>query len=85
MRYWKRVDQSGNTTTVESYSHDQDVDGAIEIDRAEFDTYIASLPPPPLDPDEARAKELLASSPDVITQPEIWELLRIIGRRSGWC
>lgn len=26
-----------------------------------------------------RARELLASSPDVITQPEIWELLRIFG------
>lgn len=32
----------------------------------------------------ARAQEILASSPDVITQPEIWELLRIFGRRLGY-
>lgn len=36
------------------------------------------------DPDTLRAEELLASSPDVITQPEQWELLRIIGRRLGY-
>lgn len=40
---------------------------------------IATMP----DPDEARAQELLATSPNIITQPEIWELLRIIGRRLG--
>lgn len=32
-----------------------------------------------------RARELLANSPDVITQPEMWELLRILGRHFGWC
>jgi len=38
----------------------------------------------PPDGDIARAEELLASSPQVITQPEIWELLRIFGRRLGY-
>ncbi len=85
MRYWKRVDTNDLTTTVESYSHDHDIDGAIEIDQAEFNAYIASLPPPTLDPDYARATELLSNPPEAITTPEIWELLRIIGRLFGWC
>lgn len=33
--------------------------------------------------DEARASEILATSPDAITMPEIWELLRIFARRLG--
>lgn len=45
MRYWKRIDENGNTTTVESYSHDLDIKGAIEISEAEFNEFIASLPP----------------------------------------
>ena len=44
MRYWKRVNTEGKITTVESYSHDFDVDDAIEIDKAEFDAFITSLP-----------------------------------------
>lgn len=44
MRYWKRIDSEGNTTTVESYSHNLDVEGAIEISKQEFDNYLASLP-----------------------------------------
>ena len=36
------------------------------------------------DPDTIRAEELLASSPGVITQPEMWELVRIFGRRLGY-
>lgn len=34
--------------------------------------------------DAIRAEELLATSPAVITQPQIWELLRIFGRRLGF-
>lgn len=30
--------------------------------------------------DYDRAQELLGNSPDVITQPEMWELMRIFGR-----
>ena len=45
MKYYKRVDGSNKTTTVESYSHDSPVTGAIEITKQEFDTYIATLPP----------------------------------------
>ena len=44
MRYWKRVDGTGKTTTVESYSHELEVEGAIEIDKAEHDEYTASVP-----------------------------------------
>lgn len=33
--------------------------------------------------DQVRAQELLATSPSAITMPDIWELLRIIGRREG--
>lgn len=44
MRYWARKDITGEITTVESYSHDLDVAGAIEINKVEFDAYIASLP-----------------------------------------
>ena len=46
MRYWKRVNQESNTTTVESYSHDLAVEGAIEIDQVKYDAFIASLPKP---------------------------------------
>ena len=44
MRYWKRVNQNNETTTVESYSHNKEVEGATEIDEAEYKNYIASLP-----------------------------------------
>lgn len=44
MRYWKRVNTKGETTTVESYSHDLEVTGAVEIDKAEHDIFIDSLP-----------------------------------------
>ncbi|MBA7706769.1 hypothetical protein ES703_115626 [subsurface metagenome] len=40
------------------------------------------LAPEP-DADTLRAQELLATSPSVITQPEMWELMRIFGRRLG--
>lgn len=39
---------------------------------------------PPPDADTVRAREILATSPDAISMPEIWELLRIIGRRLGY-
>lgn len=47
MRYWKRVDGDGNTTSVESYSHNLEVEGAVEISQGEYDAYITSLPEPP--------------------------------------
>ncbi len=50
MRYWKRVDNDGKTTTVESYSHDLDIKGAIEIDSTEVNAYMALLPKPPPPP-----------------------------------
>jgi len=50
-----------------------------EIDR--YDALVIIYQP---DPDTLRAQELLTSSPDVITQPEMWELVRIFGRRLGY-
>jgi len=45
-RYWARFDDDGNIRTVESYSHDLDVVGAIEITEADFDGYLETLPEP---------------------------------------
>lgn len=50
-----------------------------EIER--YHAQVIILPP---DPDTIRAEELLATSPSVITQPEMWELVRIFGRRLGY-
>lgn len=44
MRYWKRVDSRGQTTTVESYSHDLPIIGAVEITEMEYQLYLDSLP-----------------------------------------
>jgi len=41
MRYWKRINLDGTIRTVESYSHNLDIEGAIEITKDEFDAYIA--------------------------------------------
>ena len=46
MKYYKRVDEQGKTTTVESYSYDFDIPGAIEINKAVFDAYLDTLPAP---------------------------------------
>ena len=61
MRFWKRIDNQGKTITVESYSHDLDIEGAIEITQVEVNAFIASLPPlsPPVD---WRNKWLLATT-----------------------
>jgi len=40
MRYWRRGD------SVESYSFDADIEGAVEITKEEFDRTIANLPNP---------------------------------------
>lgn len=56
-----------------------------EATQDEIDRFNALVVAVVADPDVVRARELLATSPAVITMPEIWELLRIIGRRSGWC
>ena len=51
----------------------------------DIDLYHAQVVITPPDPDVEEAKTLLATSPPVVTMPEIWELLRIIGHRFGWC
>lgn len=68
-----------DTQKVEAYlasDTNRIVDGALVIGEPR-------LPPPP-DPDYARACEILKTSPAVITQPEIWELLRIFGKKLGY-
>lgn len=50
----------------------------------ELELYNAREIPVPPTPDYLRACELLETSPDVITQPEQWELLRIFARRLGY-
>ncbi len=58
MKYWKRVDAYGLTTTVESYSHDSVIKKAIEITKSEFDDFLASLPEPELNPSRDAFAEL---------------------------
>lgn len=50
---------------------------------SEIDLYNAQVIIEPPNPDIVRATELLATSPQVITQPEMWELMRIFGRLLG--
>ena len=57
MRYWKRLNPDETIRTVESYSHDFDVDGAIEITEDEFNDFIAGLPAPIYKPPRDIIKE----------------------------
>lgn len=50
MEYWKKVDQDGNTTTVENHSYPHKVPDAIQITKEEYDEFIASLPIPEPEP-----------------------------------
>jgi len=50
----------------------------------EQDLYTSTVVIATPSPDTLRAEELLTSSPDVITQPEMWELVRIFGRALGY-
>ncbi len=65
-----------------AYLAEQPRDLAAEIDVIN-QTISANPHYDPTPPDMARAAELLATSPAVITQPEMWELLRIFGRLHG--
>lgn len=56
----------------------------IDLTQEQIDQFLDTIIPYVPDPDTIRAEELLQSSPNVITQPEQWELLRIIGRRLGY-
>lgn len=53
---------------------------ARDATQQEIDLYNAQVIIIPENPDIIRATELLANSPDIITQPEMWELMRIFGR-----
>lgn len=54
-----------------------------EATEAEIQQYNESVIIEPPNPDTIRAQELLENSPDVISMPEMWELMRIYGRRFG--
>ena len=69
MRYWKRVDGEGNTTTVESYSHPLDVEGAVEIDEEEYEAFIASMPKEETPP----SRDVLAEIDDLKARLEALE------------
>lgn len=58
-----------------------DVRDATPTETDLYNAQVVILPP---DPDTIRAEEILGTSPDAITLPEIWELLRIYGRRLGY-
>lgn len=47
---------------------------ALNLTRADLDAEYGDI---------IRAQELLGTSPAVITQPEMWELMRIFGRLHG--
>ena len=55
-----------------------------EPTQEEIDLFNARRVPPEPSPDTLRAQELLANLPASITQPEMWELMRIFGRRLGY-
>ena len=69
MRYWKRLNADNSTNTVESYSHDLAVAGAIEITKKEYDASIASLPPLPEEP----KRDLVSEIDDLKTRLEALE------------
>lgn len=50
----------------------------------EIDLFSAREVEPPPDTDTVRAREILTTSPAVISMPEVWELLRILGKRLGF-
>lgn len=86
MEYWKKLNPDGSISSVESHSYPHTVPGAIQITKSEYDAFIASLPPPepvPPTPDEARLAEIVATSPQAITMPEMWEAIRILARLRG--
>ena len=50
MRYWKRI-KNDVVTTVENYSHDSPIDGAIEVTKEEFDILVVLLAKPKINID----------------------------------
>lgn len=73
-----------DTNTVEHtglsllcFSHRDPTQAEIDL----YNTRPVTLPP---SPDTIRAQQLLALSPSAITAPQMWQLLRIFGRRLGY-
>ena len=64
--------------------HDQLEDMAVLVrdpTQDEIDQFNARGVEPPPDAELVRIRELLGSSPDVISMPEVWELFRLISKR----
>lgn len=74
------------TMSTTDQEHDLLVPLAISYDPAtqeetdHFNAHVITTTP---DPDRLRAEDLLATSPQAITQPEMWELMRIFGKLLG--
>ncbi len=71
MRYWKRVDEFGNTKSVEYYSFDSDILGATEITKNEYDSFIASIKPQSIEPTRDLASEIDAITARIKTLENI--------------
>ncbi|MBA7658569.1 hypothetical protein ES703_66528 [subsurface metagenome] len=72
-------------TTQDEYDHLYPLAiDAYDASQEEIALYNAQVEIYVPDADTLRAQELLATSPPVITQPEMWELIRIFGRRLGY-
>lgn len=85
MYYYKKV-ENGEIVSVEAKSLDATSPNFVKATKAEYDGFIASLPPPepiPPNPDEVRLAEIVATSPEAITMPDIWEAIRILARLRG--
>ena len=83
MFYYKQVVNS-EIVSVEAKNRPSISPGFVEATQAEYDAFMASLPEPepePLSPDEIRLAEIVATSPQVITMPEMWEAIRILAKR----
>lgn len=72
-------------TTQEEYDHLYPVAvDAYDASQEEIARYLDQVIITPPDPDTIRAEEILATSPAAITQPELWELIRIFARCHGY-
>ena len=58
MRYWAKP-KTGEIRSVESYSHNLEIDGAREITKEQFDSFRASLKPEPyIDPVQEKLESI---------------------------
>lgn len=80
MFYYKQI-KDGKITSIEAKSLDAISPNFIKATKAEYDTFISSLPepqPPEPTPDQLRLSEIVALSPEAITMPDMWDAIRIL-------